>query len=217
MSVDSIPVPARKTQHPLRNRAFRLLWIGNTVSWTGDQFYLVALPWLVLSLTGSSVVLGSIAMLAAIPRGVLMLLGGAVSDRASPRLILVFTAFFRSLLVTAVAVLLFLRILRLWELYFLVLGFGVADAFSYPAGSALLPFILEPEQLPAGNSISQSAQTIPARVPAANADIRSPNMDAEPNSRFAISATPTVMGPASAKLRTAMSTTSERRETSAMT
>lgn len=160
MSVDSIPVPARKTQHPLRNRAFRLLWIGNTVSWTGDQFYLVALPWLVLSLTGSSVVLGSIAMLAAIPRGVLMLLGGAVSDRASPRLILVFTAFFRSLLVTAVAVLLFLRILRLWELYFLVLGFGVADAFSYPAGSALLPFILEPEQLPAGNSISQSTQQI---------------------------------------------------------
>jgi len=60
----------RKTQHPLRNRAFRLLWIGNTISWTGDQFYLIALPWLVLSLTGSSIVLGTIEMLAAIPRAV---------------------------------------------------------------------------------------------------------------------------------------------------
>ena len=60
----------RQAQHPLRNRAFRLLWIGNTISWTGDQFYLVALPWLVLSLTGSSIVLGAIEMLAAIPRAV---------------------------------------------------------------------------------------------------------------------------------------------------
>ncbi len=150
----------RKTQHPLRNRAFRLLWIGNTISSTGDQFYLVALPWLVLSLTGSSVVLGAILMLAAIPRAVLMLIGGAVSDRASPRRILMLTALVRSLLVAAVAALLFLRDLRLWELYFLALGFGVADAFSYPAGSAFLPSIVEPEQLPAANSVSASTRQI---------------------------------------------------------
>lgn len=150
----------RKTQHPLRNQAFRLLWIGNTISWTGDQFYLVALPWLVLSLTGSSIVLGAIEMLAAIPRAALMLVGGAVSDRASPRRILMLTAFLRSLLVGTVAALLFLRVLHLWELYFLALGFGVADAFSYPAGSAFLPSIVEPEQLPAANSVSASTRQI---------------------------------------------------------
>ncbi|MGB6484960.1 MAG: MFS transporter [Candidatus Acidiferrales bacterium] len=150
----------RKTQHPLRNRAFRLLWIGNTISWTGDQFYLVALPWLVLSLTGSSIVLGAIEMLAAIPRAVLMLVGGAVSDRVSPQRILMLTAFVRSLLVAAVAALLFLRDLRLWELYFLALGFGVADAFSYPAGATFLPSIVEPEQLPAANSVSASTRQI---------------------------------------------------------
>jgi hypothetical protein len=150
----------RKTPHPLRNRAFRLLWIGNTISWTGDQFYLVALPWLVLSLTGSAIVLGAIEMLAAIPRAVLMLVGGAVSDRISPRRILMLTAFARSLLVGAVAALLFVRDLRLWELYFLALGFGVADAFSYPAGPAFLPSIVEPEQLPAANSVSASTRQI---------------------------------------------------------
>ena len=62
-SADSPRAAERKKRHPLRNRAFRLLWIGNTISWTGDQFYLVALPWLVLSLTGSSIVLGAIEML----------------------------------------------------------------------------------------------------------------------------------------------------------
>src|SRR6202000_2660714 len=49
------------------------------------QFYFVALPWLVLQLTGSSLVLGTITMTAAIPRAALMLVGGALSDRFSPR------------------------------------------------------------------------------------------------------------------------------------
>ena len=33
---------------------FRRLWLGAAVSAIGDQFYLVALPWLVLQLTGSN-------------------------------------------------------------------------------------------------------------------------------------------------------------------
>jgi hypothetical protein len=156
----SLPAVVQPRRHPLRNRAFRSLWIGNTISWTGDQFYLVALPWLVLSLTDSSIVLGTISMLAAIPRAVLMLLGGAVSDHVSPRRILMLTALGRALLVGAVATLLFLRRLHLWELYFLALGFGGADAFAYPAGSALLPSIVEPEQLPAANAVSQSTLQI---------------------------------------------------------
>lgn len=160
MSVHSLPVSKRKQPHLLRNRAFCLLWIGNTISWTGDQFYLLALPWLVLSLTGSSLALGTIAMVAAIPRAVFMLLGGAASDRVSPRRVLMFTAVARALIVTAVAVLLLLRTLQLWELYLLALGFGVADAFSYPAGSALLPAIVAPEQLPAANSVSESTLQI---------------------------------------------------------
>src|SRR5213080_1883559 len=45
---------------PLAFRDFRLLFIGQAVSLLGDQFYLVALPWLVLQLTGSGLALGTI-------------------------------------------------------------------------------------------------------------------------------------------------------------
>ena len=82
MATSTVPAPVVK-RHPLRNPSFRLLWAGNTISWTGDQFYLVALPWLILQLTGSSIVLGTMTMTAAIPRAALMLLGGAVTDRIS--------------------------------------------------------------------------------------------------------------------------------------
>src|SRR5580692_7965432 len=82
-------------RHPLFNREFRYLWIGNTISGCGDQFFLVALPWLILQLTGSGAVLGGIMMLGAIPRAALMLIGGAVTDRFSPRKIMILTAALR--------------------------------------------------------------------------------------------------------------------------
>ena len=67
------------------------LWVVDPVSRLGDQFYLVALPWVVLQITGSGVAMGTVAMAAGIPRAVLMLLGGAATDRTSPRYLLMAT------------------------------------------------------------------------------------------------------------------------------
>ncbi len=155
MATNLVPATIAK-QHPLRNPNFRLLWLGNTVSWAGDQFYLVALPWLILQLTGSSIVLGTITMLAAIPRAALMLLGGAVTDRISPRRIMILTASARAALVAALSILIWAHLLHLWQLCVLALGFGVADAFAGPAAQAYLPSLVSTDQLAAANSVSQS-------------------------------------------------------------
>ena len=72
----------------LRIRDFRLLFTGEGVSLLGDQFYFIALPWLVLELTGSAVGAGRWSSpLQGIPRAAFMLVGGAVTDRllAAPR------------------------------------------------------------------------------------------------------------------------------------
>lgn len=159
----AVAAPAAN-QHPLRNQRFRLLWLGNTISWTGDQFYLVALPWLILQLTGSSLVLGTITMMAAIPRAALMLLGGAVTDRVSPRCIMMLTASLRTVLVAAIPVLLWVHRLQLWQLYLLAFGFGIADAFAGPAAQAYLPSLVAPEQLAAANSVSQSTVQVATLV-----------------------------------------------------
>ncbi len=142
--------------HPLRNRWFRRLWIGSAISLLGDQFYLVALPWVVLQITGSAVAMGTILMAASIPRAVLMLMGGAVADRRSPRRILLATAFCRTIVVGAVGALLWFRILHTWQLYVLGVAFGIADAFSLPASSAFTPLIVGREQLVAANSVMQT-------------------------------------------------------------
>ena len=151
------PEGAKKPRHPLAVPHFRNLWIGATISLLGDQFYLVALPWLVLQLTGSSLVLGTILMIAAIPRAALMLVGGAIADRFSARRVLIGTATARTFLVGAVAVLVWLRVIQLWHLYLLTFAFGVADAFTLPAGPALIPTLVEPHQLQSANALIQGS------------------------------------------------------------
>ncbi|MBE3033094.1 MAG: MFS transporter, partial [Actinobacteria bacterium] len=73
----------------LRIRDFRLLFSGEGVSLLGDQFYFIALPWLVLQLSASTMVLGVVLALQGVPRAAFMLVGGAVSDRFSPRRVMI--------------------------------------------------------------------------------------------------------------------------------
>jgi MFS family permease len=145
-----------KVEHPLRNPQYRRWLIGSTVSLLGDQFYLVALPWLVLQQTGSTVAMGTVLMAGSIPRAILMLMGGAVSDRFSARKVMIAAAGARTICVTTIGVLVWMRILSLWELYALGIAFGVADAFSAPAQSAYLPSLVKPEQMVAASSLGQS-------------------------------------------------------------
>jgi MFS family permease len=168
-TVSTANVPITTVEHPLRNPNYRLWLIGGTISLLGDQFYLVALPWLVLQQTGSAVAMGAIMMAGAIPRALLMLMGGAVSDLLSARKIMIATAMARTICVTVIGILVWLRILRTWELYALAFAFGVADAFAVPAQTAYMPSLVKREQLVAASSASQSTAqmtTIVGPVPA---------------------------------------------------
>ena len=155
MSQIAATIPA--TPHLRRTRLqipyFRNLWVGATVSLLGDQFYFVALPWLALQITGSGLALGTILMVAAIPRAAFMLMGGVLSDRISPRRILLGTAGSRTVLVAAVAALVYWHAIRLWHLYLLGAAFGFADAFAFPAMQALIPALVGTDQLAAANAL----------------------------------------------------------------
>jgi len=143
-------------EHPLRNPHYRLWLTGSTISFLGDQFYMVALPWLILQQTGSAVAMGTVMMASSIPRALLMLMGGALSDRISARKIMMTTATARTICVAVIGILVWFGILHISELYALAFIFGVADAFAAPASTAYLPSLLKPEQLVAASSVGQS-------------------------------------------------------------
>lgn len=137
----------------LKTRDYRLLWVGQGISHLGDQFHLIALPWLVLTLTHDPLQLGLVLALAGIPRALLMLIGGAFADRHSPRTIMLVSDGLRFVLVAALAAAVLTGAVQLWMVYALALGFGVVSGFFMPAAEASLPRLLESDQLEGGNAL----------------------------------------------------------------
>jgi MFS family permease len=145
---------------PLRVRDFRLLFTGETVSVLGDQFHFVALTWLAIQLSGSGLVLGTVLMTAAIPRAAFMLVGGAFSDRFSPRTLMLLSNVLRGVAVGILAALVLAGRAELWHLYVLAATFGVVDAFFYPALSTIVPMLVPDRQLAPANGLVQGASQV---------------------------------------------------------
>ena len=137
----------------LSKRQFRLLWLGQSVSILGDQFYLVALPWLVLYLTGSALALGTVLLTATVTRVVFQLVGGATSDMVSPRKMMIISSALRAVVCALLSALVLSNQIRLWQLFIIVAVFGMADAFFAPAIKAFIPTVIDRNNLVAGNSL----------------------------------------------------------------
>lgn len=147
--------PAPRLSDVLRIRNFRLLWLGETISVLGDQFHLIALPWLVLKLTGDALAMGTVLAIAGVPRAIFMLVGGALTDRMSARTIMLASNVIRMVMVALLAVLTLTGAIQLWMLYLFAAAFGLADAFFYPAQSSIVPHLVTSEQLGPANALIQ--------------------------------------------------------------
>jgi MFS family permease len=144
------PTPARTSL--FANRDFSLLFGGSSISAFGDQFTLVALPWLVLKLTGNPAALGIVLAVMAFPRAAFMLVGGAIVDRMSPRRVLLGARAVNAACIVVLAALVLAGAIQMWMVYLLALGIGLSTAFAYPAGSAILPQLVKLDQLRAANA-----------------------------------------------------------------
>ena len=149
---------------PLKSRDFRLLWFGEGVSILGDQFHLVALAWLALDLTGSGLALGLVLTAAAIPRAALMLVGGAITDRISPRRIMLISNIGRGVVSALLTGLILLDLIEIGHLALIAAIFGFMDAFFYPAFMSIVPMLIKENDLEAGNALLRSSARMAALV-----------------------------------------------------
>lgn len=136
------------------------MWVGQAVSNFGSQFHMIAMPWLVLRLTGDPFAMGTVLASAAVPRALLMLIGGATTDRRRAKTIMLYSNLVRFVLVGALTWLVFAESVPLWSLYALALGFGVADSFFIPATQTIVPRIVPTEQLQKANSLVMGAAQV---------------------------------------------------------
>jgi MFS family permease len=142
---------------PLAVRSFRLLAGGQFTSTIGDYCYAVALPWLVLSNRGGTVLLGTVLACYGVPRMVLIPVGGVLSDKVGPRTVMLAADGARCVLVAALAVLAARHTASLVALGPLAAFIGAGEGLFIPASFAIMPSLLDGDRLGAGNAISTAA------------------------------------------------------------
>jgi MFS family permease len=139
---------------PLAVRDFRLFSLGQLASTIGDYCYAVALPWLVLSAHGSTVLLGTVLACYGVPRTVLIPVGGIFTDKLSPRAVMLAADAVRCVLVAVLAVFAARGLVSLAFLGPVAALIGAGEGVFLPASAAIMPSLLPADELQAGNGLS---------------------------------------------------------------
>jgi predicted MFS family arabinose efflux permease len=144
-------------------RDFRIMWFGACTSSIGTLMQTFAQAWLVLQLSGSSLLLGLDSFLGSIPIVLFSLVGGVFADRTERQKLLLGSQFVQMACAFLLASLFATGVVKIWHILALSFIVGTAQSFGGPAYSALIPTLVKAEDLP--NAIAlNSIQFNVARV-----------------------------------------------------
>ncbi len=129
-------------------RDFRLMWIGACMSSIGTWMQIVAQGWLIYRLSHSAFLLALDQFLGGIPIFLFSLIGGVVADRAERRKILLGSQYVQMACATILTVLIVAGRIHVWHMLALSFVSGLAQAFGGPAYSALIPSLVDREDMP---------------------------------------------------------------------
>ena len=137
---------------PLRERPFRLLFFGRTLSGIGDAIVPVALTFAVLDL-GDATDLGLVLGSSSAARVVFLVAGGVWSDRLPRQLVMMASDVVRAAVQALIAVAFFTDSIQVWQLAVGSAVFGAAGAFFQPASTGLVPRLVSRQRLQEANAL----------------------------------------------------------------
>ena len=143
-----------------RHRDFRLLWMGQAVSFFGSMVTFVAIPYQAYALSGSSLVVGLLSAAELVPLVVMALFGGALADAVDRRRLVLIAEL---LLVGASAALLVNALAaqpKLWVLFLVGAVMAGLDGLQRPPLDALLPRLVEKDELVSAGALTSLRGTV---------------------------------------------------------
>lgn len=154
MTPASAPRPAWAA---LSHRGFRLFWASRFLTTFATQVVSVAVGWQVYALTRDPLDLGLVGLVQFLPALLLVLVTGAVSDRYNRRVIVAICQVAEGLCAAALFVLTLSGAITVWQIFALLVLFGIARAFMNPATSSLLPNLVPTEDLAGAIALGSSS------------------------------------------------------------
>ncbi len=139
----------------LRHRNFRLIWLGQLVSFSGSNMQNAAILWHVSLLAPpdqKGLALGLVGLVKVVPIIVFSLISGVAADALNRRKLMFVTQIILALLTGVLALLTFRGITVLWPIYLLAALSAAASSFDAPARQSLIPNLVPAADFP--NAIS---------------------------------------------------------------
>jgi MFS family permease len=142
----------------LRSRNYGLLWVSQLISMIGGWALFAALPFYVFSLTGSVLATGIMFLIQVVPPLVLGSVAGVFVDRWDRRWTMVGSNLLQG---ATLVILLGIRSAdMIWLVYLAGFLQSIAAQFFGPANNALLPALVEKDQLLTANSLDSLGENI---------------------------------------------------------
>ena len=142
------PSALRRIFKAFQYRDFRLMWVGACTSSIGTWMQIVAQGWLIYRLSHSAFLLALDQFLAGIPIFLFSLIGGVVADRTERRKILLMSQYIQMASAAILTALVATGIVHVWQILCLSFVSGLAQAFGGPAYQALIPTLVERDDMP---------------------------------------------------------------------
>ncbi|AGT04133.1 putative drug efflux permease, MFS-type [Corynebacterium glutamicum MB001] len=139
---------------PLKEPAFKRLWLGNVATVIGAQLTVVAVPVQIYQMTGSSGYVGLTGLFGLIPLVIFGLYGGSIADAFDKRIVLICTTIGMCVTTAGFWVLTILGNENIW---LLLINFSLQQAFfavNQPTRTAILRSILPIDQLASATSLN---------------------------------------------------------------
>jgi MFS family permease len=153
---NTVPAPAsalesrsrfQDTVRSLRHRNFQLFFSGQFISLVGTWMDTIAEAWLVYRLTGSSLLLGTVAFASQIPVFLLGPIGGLIADRLDRRKVVIATQAASMILAFILSILTLTKRITVAEVIWLAALLGVVNAIDLPTRQAFLVEMVGREDL----------------------------------------------------------------------
>jgi len=149
---------------PLKNRDFKMLWAGMTVSLFGDGLYLIAIAWQSYELSDLPSAFALVSLAWSLPMVVFLLIGGVASDRFDRRNVMIASDVVRGIAVLGMGILALSGTIEYWHLIALAALYGIGQAFFFPAFGAIVPDIVPQDELVQANALDNFVRPLGERL-----------------------------------------------------
>ena len=122
---------------------YRRYWVSSFGSVGGWQISAVAMVWLVYELSGSTVDLGILGAVTALPAIIVTIAGGVIADRYDKKNVLIVTTALNTGLLALLTILAFLEVVTVWQIWLIAGVISLVSGVDWPTRQSFFPHLID--------------------------------------------------------------------------